>query len=209
VKISFFAIIGCLLAFISGCGGGNSYDNSIKKDLEMITLELSIIKLENKHLTLQTEKALSENKELQKQVDILTGLEQSIKAGKAYSIDAVKFGRYTNLYDNDKDGKMETLAVHLQPKDDAGDKVKAAGEVTVELWDLNKKGENAQLGRWEVGAKELKKSWAATLLTTSYRLKFDISDKVDNYKTPLTVKITFTDYLTGKAFHQQREITPQ
>jgi hypothetical protein len=37
---------------------------------------------------------------------------------------------------------------------------------------------------------------------------FDIADKVDDFTEPFTVKVTFTDYLTGKIFNEQRAIKP-
>jgi len=191
-----------MLAFIAGCGEDKTRDFSLEK-------ELDTLRLEKTDLTQQVEKANAQNQKLQKQVQILAGLKENIKPEKIYALQNVRIGRYTNLYDKDKDGKEEKLIVYLQPIDDEGDVIKAAGKVDVELWDLNKKSENAKIGQWRVEPDELKKLWFATVITINYRLTFDISDKVDKFETPLTVKITFTDYLTGKVFKQQKVITPQ
>jgi hypothetical protein len=83
-----------------------------------------------------------------------------------------------------------------------------AGSVDVQLWDLNKKGSEALLGQWQVKRSELKKLWFATLITINYRLTFDVGDKVEKFDEPLTVKVTFTDYLTGKVFKEQKVIKP-
>ncbi len=62
---------------------------------------------------------------------------------------------------------------------------------------------------WDVGPGELRKSWYKTVLAVNYRLTFDISDKVVSFDEPLTAKVTFTDYLSGKVFKDQRVIKPR
>jgi len=80
--------------------------------------------------------------------------------------------------------------------------------VEVQLWDLSKSDSQALLGQWHVKADELKQNWFSTLIKGNYRLMFDVADKVENFEEPLTVKATFTDYLTGKVFKEQRVIKP-
>ena len=80
--------------------------------------------------------------------------------------------------------------------------------MNVELWELNKDAAQALLGRWRVEPAELKKLWSATMLTINYRLSFDVADKIDRFEEPLIVKVTFTDYLTGKVFKEQKIIKP-
>ena len=69
-------------------------------------------------------------------------------------------------------------------------------------------GETELLAQWQVGPKELKKLWFASLVTINYRLTFDVSEKVKTFDNPLTVKVIFTDYLTGKVFSRQKVINP-
>jgi hypothetical protein len=153
----------------------------------------------------QIEKTQTENKQLKKQLNVLAGLKPQIKSEDIYNLQRIKIGRYTNFYDKDKDGKKEKLIVYLQPIDEFGDLIKAAGSVDVQLWDLNKENGKALIGKWHVKPQELKKLWFATILT-NYRLTFDVSDKMDVLQSPLTVKVTFTDYLSGKVFKEQKAI---
>jgi len=81
-----------------------------------------------------------------------------------------------------------------------------AGAVDVQLWDLNKTDSEALLDEWRVEPEELKKLWFATMITINYRLTFDVADKIESMEEPLTVKVTFTDYLTGKVFKEQKVI---
>lgn len=191
----------CLLLFASGCEETNSKMTSADK--------YSLLKQEETQLTYKIEQLESDNKQMQKQIQVLSGLPDGAKGENLYELQSVKITRYTNIYDKDKDGKKEKLIVYIQPMDAEGDIIKAAGTVDVQLWDLNKDGGEALLGQWHVKPEELTKFWFATILTINYRLTFDIADKIDKFDEPLTVKVTFTDYLSGKVFKEQRVIEPR
>jgi hypothetical protein len=145
---------------------------------------------------------------LEKQVQVLAGLRAEVDIEDLYTLRRIKIHKYTNFYDKDEDGKKEKLIVYVQPIDKQGDIIKVSGSVDVELWDLNKEAGQAKLGQWHAGLDELKQNWFSTLIGGNYRLMFDIADKVDDFTEPLTVKVTFTDYLTGRVFKEQRVIKP-
>lgn len=192
-----------LMAFLIGCESPNAKRSSL-------TDQIDTLKQDNKQLTGQIEQLASKNKELKKQIDTLHSLPGEINLQELYDVQKIKITKHTNLHDKDKDeaGKRETLIVHIQPVDGDGDIVKAAGSVDVQLLDLNE-DEPKVLGRWHVGPVELRKLWFNALMMTNYRLKFDVSDKVETFEEPLTVKVTFTDYLTGKVFKEQKVIEPK
>ncbi|MHC4559518.1 MAG: hypothetical protein ACYTFW_13665 [Planctomycetota bacterium] len=157
----------------------------------------------------QVEQRKTENEQLEKRVQLLSRLPEEVRTENLYRLEKIKIGRYTGFFDKDKDGKKEKLIVYIQPIDEEGDKVKATGAVDVQLWDLNKTDGQALLGEWHVEPNELKKLWFATLVTINYRLTFDVAGKIENLEEPLTVKVNFTDYLTGKVFKEQKAIKPQ
>jgi len=193
---------GCLLVFVGGC------ESTAQKS--PLAEQIQQLKQEKKELTRQIEQSENENEQLQKQILVLSGLPEEAKAENLYRLQRIKITRYTNFYDKDKDGEKEKLIVYIQPLDEEGDIVKATGAVDVQLWDLNSSQANqALLGQWHITPSELKKLWFATLITINYRLTFDVADKIENIQEPLTVKVTFTDYLTGKVFKEQRVIKPQ
>lgn len=195
ILISVFCILGT-----SGC-------NSANEKAKMLD-EIEQLKSQNKDLTEQVENTESRNKQLKDQVKVLTTLPEDIRAESLYNLESIKIGRYTDFFDKDHNGKKETLIVYIQPSDDQGDKIKASGTVEVELWDLNKPDGHAMLSQWKVEPEELKKCWFATLITINYRLTFDITDIVEDIYKPLTVKVKFTDYLSGKTFEDQKVIKP-
>lgn len=188
-------LVGSLMAITVGCGNANT----------SLTEEINTLRQESVQLTRQLEQANSKNERLKKQLQVLSGLPED-RLENLYSLQKVEISRYTDFYDKDKDGKKEKLIVYIHPVDAEGDIVKATGTVDVQLWDLDKADGQALLGQWHVKAGELKKLWFATLVTINYRLTFDVADKIENVEGPLTVKVTFTDYLSGKVFKEQKVI---
>jgi len=189
----------CLLVAAAGCeniGGSISPAEQIR-----------ILREEKRQLTRQIEQSRDRNKQLEKQLEVLSGLPAE-KLENLYELRKIKITRYTGFYDKDNDGTKETLIVYIQPIDEENDIVKATGAVDVQLWDLNRNSDEALLGQWRVEPDELKKLWFATLITINYRLTFDVAGKIENTEEPLTVRVTFTDYLTGRVFTEQKVIKP-
>lgn len=190
-------LAGGLLALAAGCENGNAKSEQIR-----------VLRLEKDKLTWQIKESQAEREQLEKQVEVLAGLGAEVRLANLYTIEKVNVTKYTNLYDKNKDGQAEKLIVYIQPRDAQGDIIKAAGSVEVELWDLSEKQGQALLGEWKVGPENLKKMWFATVVTTNYRLMFDVGDKIEEFDSPLTVKVKFTDYLSGKVFEEQKVIEP-
>ena len=193
-------LAGCLLVIAASCDNAGSRASTAK--------EINTLRQERTQLTRQFEQSKSETEQLKEHIQFLTGSPPEARLEYIDRLQGIKIGGYTNLYDKDKDGRKEKLIVHIQPIDHDGDIIKAAGAVDVQLWDLNKDNGQALLGQWHFEPNELKKLWFAKFLSTSYRLTFDVADKIDEFEEPLTVKVTFTDYLTGKVFKEQKVIKP-
>ena len=202
IRYWLFAIFaGSLLAVAAGCDSADRPD-PLKE-------QINSLKQEKTQLTRQIKQSGLENKKLKKQIHVLSGLPADVKLENFYNLQRVKISGYTDFYDKDKDGRKEKLIVYIQPIDQDGDVVKAIGSVEVQLWNLNRPNGNALLGQWRVEPDELRKLWFATLITINYRLTFDVADKIEKLEEPLTVKLTFTDYLSGKVFKEQKVINPQ
>lgn len=190
---------------LAGCGIGSQR----KSPAEMKTRDL-----EQQKATVNTEleQCRIENHQLAEQIQALSALPKEGREN-LYELRSVRIAKFTNWYDKDEDGKREKLIVYFQPIDEVGDIVKAAGGVAVQLWNLNDPNSQALLGQWHVQATELRKLWYASLVMSTYRLTFDApaapaQDLTALQAQPLTVRVTFTDYLTGKIFHDQHVIKP-
>ncbi len=188
------------MLLITGCP---RHDNRefLLNQIEQLTKEKSDLKY-------RLEQTESQKIELEKQVHVLSGLPENKTIENLCLLDSIAIGKLTNLYDQDKDGKYDTLIVYLQTIDKQGDKVKISGIVDVQLWNLNNPDGQALLGAWRLEPEEIKDRWVSFILT-NYRLKFEVAELIQTYKEPLTVKVTFTDYLTGKVFKEQKVIEPR
>lgn len=205
VRNSLFAVLLVSLAFAFGCGGDNSPGKpAISQQVQQLTTEKT--DLQN-----QLEQAKAQNAQLLKQTESLAKLPGEKRADAIYHIKAVKLGRFTNFYDDDKTSRAtgkKKLVVYIEPIDETGDAVKAGGIIEIQLWDLNKKENEARLAQWRVEPNELKTLWLTGMLSSSYRLSFDAAGIVDKFDKPLTVKVNFTDYLSGAIFTEQFIIRP-
>jgi len=191
IKNSIFCLLTsvfCILVF-AGCE-------------EKQNVESSSVKKEVRDTNSPT-KLSAEVAQLTKQVESLMGLNKDARTAALSTLRAVELLSKSGLYVNDTTKKKDKLVVYLKPIDDMGDAVKAAGEVNIELWNLNAKPETALIGQWKVSPEELKKKWTSSLMSTHYKLDFDVSDKLTGKEKELTLKTQFTDYLTGKVFKSQ------
>jgi hypothetical protein len=182
-----------------GCGIGSAR----KKPLEV---QAEKLQQEKAALAGRLEQCEVKNAQLQQQVKNLEALPKGRE--DPYKLTGIKIAGYTGFYDRDEDGKRDKLLVYLEPVDQDGDIIKAAGTATVQLWNLNGPEDQALLGQWEVPPSELRKHWLSALIS-SYRLSFDVSVTPELLAQPLTVRVTFTDYLTGETFRHQHVIPPR
>ncbi len=196
-------VVFCAAFFLSflilGCQEGSQDRPAVERVFEL--------EQRSRHLSEKLNECRDENERLREQVDTLSGLSAELKTKDLVTVQTVKLHRFTNLYDRDEDGKKEKLIVYIRPMDEQGDIIKAGGCVEVQLWNLEGKAQEALIGEWEVGSDELKDLWFNTMVT-NYRLSFDVGDKVESFDEPLTVKVVFTDYLTGRIFKEQIVIKP-
>jgi len=151
-------------------------------------------------------KLSAEVERLKKQVESLMGINKEARTAALSTLSAVELSSKTALYTNEQTKKKDKLVVYLRPIDDMGDVVKAAGAVDVELWNLNAKPESALIGQWKVEPEELKKYWTSSLMSSHYKLQFDLGSKLTGSEKELTIKTQFTDYLTGKVFKAQKVV---
>jgi hypothetical protein len=191
-----------VLVFAFGCESPNGLKPALSQQVQQLTTQKA-------DLQSRLERTQIENERLKKQIETLFTLPGDKRVDALYHLQAVQIGRYTNLYDEDKNGTKEKLIVYVQPIDDTGDTIKAAGAIDVQLWDLNKKDGVALLAQWRVEPNELKKLWFNSILAGNYRLTFDAAALMEKFKETLTVKISFTDYLSGRTFTDQFILRPE
>jgi len=126
---------------------------------------------------------------------------------KLFTVERIELGRYTAGVDLDKKPGDDGVRVYLQPIDRGGDLVKAAGSISVQLFDLSRPEKNL-IGRCDVPADAAGKLWFGGLGRSHYR--FDVRWTTPPAAPEVTVRASFTDLLTGKTFTAQKtcKVTP-
>ena len=184
---------------LAGCGGQN---NTLWDDIEAL-------KKENTDLSMQVQTLQQENDQLNEQVDTLSVLDKNTRLQNIDTLDKIRINKRTGLYDTDENGTKETLIVYVEPLDTAQDYVKAVGTVKVELWNLNSDIVDVKLADWTLEPTETQKFWGGNIFASYYRLPFEIADILSGQEKELTVKVTFTDFFSGRVCRNQTTITVQ
>ena len=199
MRYSIVVVTGCLAVLLSGCADSTE---------QLLWDQVAQLGRQKTSLTLQVEALEKEKATLSEQVETLSALDGQVRLDALSNFEKVELSKRTGLFDKDDDGTLESLIVIVVPFDDAGDKIKAAGTVEVQLWDLNADADDALLSEWNIEPEELKSKWMGLMLTDYYRLKFDVGSLINENTRELTVKVKFTDYLTGKVSRAQHVIKP-
>ena len=183
---------------LTGCGGGKQHQTDLLSECEQ----------ENTTLSAQVQTLKSENTELTEQVNTLSKLDARTRLESLDTLKKICIGKHSGFYDKNEDGKNETLVVYLEPLDTVQDFVKAIGAVKIELWDLDEISEKAKLSEWTLKPSDLHKTWGGTIFHSYYRIKLPLED-IPLENEEYTVKVTFTDYLSGKVLTDQKVLKTQ
>ena len=121
---------------------------------------------------------------------------------KLFHVASIDLGRYTGGVNLDGKEGDDGIRVYLIPKDAAGHTLKAAGNIRVQLFDLAAAEKDRLVLTCEFPVEKIGGKWAGGFLTRHYKL--DCLWKVPPPRADITVRASFTDYLTGKEFTAQK-----
>lgn len=114
----------------------------------------------------------------------------------------IEFGRFTDPYDDNNDGYDEGLKVYLVVKDTQGDIIKAAGSVTIELFDLA--DESKRIAKYDFPLEKFNKHWLPGFMADHYLFKLPWQQRPKH--NDLTIQLNYKDALTGLTFKIQKMI---
>ncbi len=161
---------------------------------------------DNAHLQSKLAEQERHISELEKQLAVLRGFDNN-KLVTLVRVTEMQLGRYTRCYDGDADGIDDGLVVYINLRDGQGDVMKAAGAVTIELWDLAEKSGSQQLGNWHIAGAELPGYWLGGPLADHYRFELQWQDEQKPRHVNLTIKARFEEALTGNSFEAQKMVS--
>ena len=169
--------------------------------------QIADLKEQNNQLSKQAEGLKEENLKLTEQVETLGALDSGQRQKALPTLSKIAIAKRSGFVDSNEDNIKEKLVVYIKPYDSNLDAIKAAGSVTVQLWDLEKAPAKAMLKEWVVAPDELSNKWMGALMTDYYRLLFDVDPSELKASADYTIKVTFTDYISGGILKDQKVVT--
>lgn len=193
-------LIAVLAAGMAGCRSDLDVQASLWEQIKTLSDERTELKLQNERLE-------RENAALTQQVKTLAAIDADARLAGLSVPESVRIGRLTGFYEKTNNSPPDELVVYVEVRDAMQDMVKAPGAVHVELWRLSAPPAEARLGVWDVSADELSRMWGRGLTTAYYRLTFPLDSVLADGDKEFTLRVQFTDYLTGRVLTDQCVIT--
>ncbi|MDP6634408.1 MAG: hypothetical protein QGG42_05890 [Phycisphaerae bacterium] len=187
-------------AALTGCGGTNIFQQDEK--IKQLTADLAAARAEAQTARQDAITAKKYAALKQKQIDTLVGIGPD-RLKKLYDVKSLKLGQYTGGADLDGQSGDDGVKVFLRPVDAKGDTIKAAGSVTIQLYDLALPADKTLIGEYKWDVDEVAKAFASGFM--AYHYTFTCPWKSGPPKNAgITVRVEFVDYLTGKTLSTQK-----
>jgi len=166
-----------------------------------------------KTLTAKNEQLQQEVNNQQKEIVSLTEQLAVLRGFPAERLDyiphvsRIEFGHFTRVADDKTIPPHGGVIVYLAMLDQNGSKVKAGGDVAIELWDLQAAEGKHRLGSWHFDLNELPRHWLGGFLADHYKFSLGWPRGVRPAHENLTLSVVFKDALTGSTFETQKLIS--
>lgn len=122
-----------------------------------------------------------------------------------FTTHGIALGRLTGGLDQDPDQPgHEALRVVVTPQDEAGHSLKAAGSFVIEAFDLALNGDS-RIGQWQFDLTDARQRWYGAGLMYGYVFELPWQRRPEHAE--LTIKVSFTDALTGRTYTVQKVVT--
>lgn len=128
---------------------------------------------------------------------------------KLFTVHRIQFAKRTGGIDLDGQPGDEGVVVYLQPVDENGSVLKAAGSARVQVFDLQAPSGQQLVGEYQVDVEQMAGLWNDRLMTRHYSIRCPWPQQNPPQHSQLTVRAEFTDYLTGRTFHAQAAVNVQ
>jgi hypothetical protein len=184
-----------VLPFSSGCAAPNKVNIELRKQNQALRSELETLKR-------QREADAASIAAMQRSPTSVPLAPTELD--KLYTTAGLELGKLTGGYENDaaRPGD-DAIRVQAVPIDAEGDPIKASGAFLIEAFDLS--GDAKLLGRWEFDVSQARRQWHGAGILYCYLFTLPLSQPPASPQ--ITLKVTFTDELTGRQFTQQRPIS--
>jgi hypothetical protein len=197
LKLSMLAAMAGPGFLACGCGSPSQANIDLRKQNQ--TLQDQIASLNRRH---DADAATITG--LQSKIGTVPTLPRST-LDELFTVHGLRFGSLTGGDRSDpKKPYDDSLKVYVVPIDDDGQPLKAAGAFRVEAFDLALPT-NQKIGQWDFSIEQARNAWNGAMFSYGYVL--DCPWQTTPTHADLTIKVQFTDPLTGRVFTEQRQAT--
>lgn len=185
------ALVGAIS--LAGCRGPSQANIALRKENQQLRKQIEDLNRQHE-ADQKTIAALESNHPTPRQL-----AESEIQ--KLFTTHGFKLGKLTGSVEYGQMGEFRSpvALVYLTPIDGAGDQLKAAGGIKVEVFDLDANGK--KLGVADLDAAATRQLWNGSGILYCYRIPIWLSGMPSGKS--LSMKITFTDQLTGRTYTQE------
>lgn len=202
------AVAGSLAA--TGCqqirsiGGKNQKEDLLEAELRTREREILELRAENQNLKQLAEIYLRQGPPVTVAGPVMPG-GPVVTSGSSDTAVVRSVNLATGTGGRDDDGLPgdELLQVVIAPKDADGTAVKVPGRATVTAFDILPEGQKVPIGRWDVTAEQLRKTWKGGLLGSGYFLPLQWDLPPTSGKVRVAVVFTTND---GRSFEADRDV---
>lgn len=194
---SVLVLIGGLLAGLAGCAAPTGKPAVAQAQDRVTALETQVSGLNQR---IANQQATIDNQRQQIVTLQQMGANRPVRLAP---LEGIRFASLSGGYDEKGNGTDDGIVLYVQPYDADGDTVKAAGDLTVRIFDLTNPGGPKMIRQCTWNADQLRKAWNGKLMTSHFTARCPWPD---GYTPPrqVTAQAEFIDALTGKSYtHQQ------
>ena len=183
----------CLAISLAGCASPSAANNKLR-------VENQALREQVEHLKQEHDADVASLRAMESKVGTVATLPRE-RLDKLFTVYGIKLGKLTggDDWDADKPGD-DGIKVAVTPLDQQGDKLKAAGSFAIDLFDLESPTE-PHIGHWTFDAIQSRQNWYGALL---YSYVFKCPWQKTPLHNELTVRVTFSDELTGRQYNEQQ-----
>ena len=190
----------CLLpvwaALAGGCDAGSDTGYGRMQEQRDAALETS------RRMRRRLEDVEAENEAMRRQVESLKRLGDD-RMDALFTVTGIDLGR-TDAVNTDGRPGHDAIKVYVMPTDRDGDTLKAAGDVTIQLFALAAADGRRLLGEYHFPPDKLADHWSSTFFR-HFSFVCPWKDSPPEHEE-VTVRVVFVDVLTGKVFTAQKVV---
>jgi hypothetical protein len=185
----------CLLFLAPGCGGPDP--------LPQVLRERDEARDQLRKSREQEQAARDQLRQRDEQVATLQALGDGNRLEKLFTVQRVQIGGNSCGLGEANDPWDKGVKVYVEPLDRDGTSIKAAGDVTIEIFDLAAPQGHNLVHTCRFGVQESGGKWTLGFMSQFYLFECEWGRSVPAHRQ-VTIRVVFVDYLTGRTFSDQK-----